>query len=726
MISLHKYFRSSSSLLYRNLRTSTSLTSISHHSTSSTHSHTSPSFSSSASSPSIKIARHEGGYDGKYFSIPLRQDKPITWYSCGPTVYDVAHLGHARTYVATDIIRRILTDYFHEDVQFAMGLTDVDDKIIKKFNEKKNEILLKYNNNINLSNENFLNLARFYENEFFKDLDDLNVKRPDVLLRVSEHIDEIVKYIEKLLQKGNAYVAADGIYFDLSSLNNDIKYDRFGLVPPQTDYNEEEEGTSDRFFDPNHVPASNTSPTTTPSINTSDKLTKTQEEFYQREEECLLNNTFSLPSHSLYKSFHNNYLNNNNTDNLIKLSSNERKTIKKNSKDFALWKFHPTTSPGWPTSLGYGRPGWHIECSALTYSFFGDVLDIHSGGIDLKFPHHTNEIAQSESHNECCGHGGEKRDWVKTWIHTGHLHIEGRKMSKSLKNFISIRDYFNQDYIQILESSSNSSSSSSSTTPTKVSLSAASDEFRLFCLLHQYDSPLTFSTDRILKDARGIRTKFISYFSLISSLKTLQSNDNLYLKQSRKPSNNTLNLLTKFSHEKEQIKLNLLNNFDTSSSINSLLNLINLSIEYLKLTTKEDNYNGINESYDILYSIHDYIYKMLTIFGLKFPYEINYIRNDNNNNNNYIELLELLLNYRTINRNNNIKIIKNIKILEKKLKKNDNDNDINQILLDCLKELLIYTNNSLESSDKIRDDLKYKHKIIVEDSLQGSIWRKDD
>ena len=270
-------------------------------------------------------------------------NSPLTWYSCGPTVYDSSHLGHARTYVCTDIIRRIMTDYFNVRLTYAMGITDIDDKIINKAK------LSGYN-----TWEEMQMMVRKLENDFFHDMDRLNVKRPDSVLRVTEHIPDILAYIQKLIQQNNAYIAADGVYFDFSSLKHE--YDKFGCTNIPT----EEEIISHEIHENN--------PGNSGSSSSSD-------------------------SSSSYK-------------------SSSRLHHKKNSKDFALWKLQlpiNTTQSNdkgdngneskeevfvWDSPWGKGRPGWHIECSAMTHTLFGKHINIHSGGVDLKFPHHTNEIAQ--------------------------------------------------------------------------------------------------------------------------------------------------------------------------------------------------------------------------------------------------------------------------------------------------------------------------------------------
>ena len=248
----------------------------------------------------------------------------LSWYSCGPTVYDSSHMGHARTYVCTDIIRRIMMDYFNVRMNYAMGITDIDDKIIKKGRAFGMQTWCEMQT-----------MVRTLEDDFFRDMDNLNVLRPDTVLRVTEHIPEILAYISRLVELKSAYVAEDGVYFDFSSLQNE--YDKFGNANSAN----EEDGETGAGLAENSV--------------------------YQS----------SATLHS-----------------------------KRSAKDFALWKLQqrapsststvsdPTQECVWASPWGAGRPGWHIECSAMTHSVFGDKIDIHSGGVDLKFPHHTNEIAQ--------------------------------------------------------------------------------------------------------------------------------------------------------------------------------------------------------------------------------------------------------------------------------------------------------------------------------------------
>lgn len=389
----------------------------------------------------------------------------ISWYSCGPTVYDSAHLGHARTYVTLDAIRRALEGMLasqHGDFTtlfYAMGITDIDDKIINRSVEKG---LLP------------AQLARFYEAEFMEDMASLNVKPPTAILRVSEHIEEIQAYISRLLENGLAYISDvdKSVYMSVPSLGQ-----HYGKLAPSYVREKVDNATAREILD------SETAGSFVPGV-------------------------------------------------------------KRDPRDFALWKTQSpagnnspggtgtsTTGPGWDwdSPWGRGRPGWHIECSAMTRSLFGGGLDIHSGGVDLMFPHHCNEIAQADGWmgTEACDHGYE---WVRIWLHTGHLHIQGAKMSKSMKNFITVRDMLRLGYDLDDTALVRSSPSEAEGTP-QIALSSSevrggsekkqasdasdngspggerflvpvSDAFRLFCLSHHYRSTLSFSKDRLHESAR--------------------------------------------------------------------------------------------------------------------------------------------------------------------------------------------------------------------------------
>ncbi|XP_043333428.1 probable cysteine--tRNA ligase, mitochondrial isoform X1 [Cervus canadensis] len=322
------------------------------------------------------------GYDTGvkvYNSLTRRKDPLIvsradaaSWYSCGPTVYDHAHLGHACSYVRFDIIRRILTRVFGCNVIMVMGITDVDDKIIRRANEMS---------------VSPASLARLYEEDFKQDMAALKVLPPTAYLRVTEHVPQIVAFIERIIANGHAYCTANGnVYFDLQS-----RGDRYGKLVGMAPGPEGEPVDSD----------------------------------------------------------------------------------KRHASDFALWKAAKPEEPFWGSPWGDGRPGWHVECSTIASLVFGSRLDIHSGGVDLAFPHHENEIAQCEAFHRC-------PQWGNYFLHSGHLHVKGggEKMSKSLKNYITIKDFLR---------------------------SASPDVFRLFCLRSSYRSAVDYSEGALLEARRLLR-----------------------------------------------------------------------------------------------------------------------------------------------------------------------------------------------------------------------------
>lgn len=271
----------------------------------------------------------------KEIFTPIKDNK-VGMYVCGVTVYDLCHIGHGRTFVCFDVIARYLR-YLGYDLNYVRNITDVDDKIIKRALENK---------------ETCNQLVDRMVVEMYRDFDALNILRPDVEPRATHHIPEIIAIVEKLIQRGHAYVAENGdVMFDIES------FPQYGKLSRQ-DLSQLQAG--------------------------------------------------------------------------VRIEISE---IKKNPMDFVLWKMSKPNEPSWDSPWGKGRPGWHIECSAMNSKQLGEHFDIHGGGSDLMFPHHENEIAQS-----CCAHDGQ---YVNYWIHSGMIMVDKEKMSKSLGNFFTIRDVLN-------------------------------------------------------------------------------------------------------------------------------------------------------------------------------------------------------------------------------------------------------------------------------------------
>ena len=301
--------------------------------------------------------------------IPINDGK-VKMYVCGPTVYDTSHIGHARSVVVFDTIFRWLSklDY---DVKYVRNFTDVDDKIIKKSNE---------------TGVDCTTITEKYIDEFHNEMDALNVLRPSVEPKATEHIQHIIDFIKMLIDKGNAYHVEGGdVYFSIDSFKD------YGKLSGRN---------------PEDMRAG------------------------------------------------------------ARIAVDEKK---KNPLDFVLWKPGKSGEPSWESPWGNGRPGWHIECSAMSYEYLGEGFDIHGGGKDLIFPHHENEIAQSEA---VFG-----RQFVKYWIHNGFVDINNEKMSKSLGNFTMIKE---------------------------VLATYSPEVIRLFLLSKHYRSPIDYSEDSMKEVSLGL------------------------------------------------------------------------------------------------------------------------------------------------------------------------------------------------------------------------------
>ena len=291
--------------------------------------------------------------------VPIEKNK-VKMYSCGPTVYNYFHIGNARPFIIFDTLRNYL-EYRGYEVTFVQNFTDVDDKIINRANEE---------------GISPLEVTDKYIKEYFVDADGLGIRRASVHPRVTECIEDIIEFIEELIQKGHAYEIDGDVYYDTKS------FDGYGKLSRQ---NMEELNAGAR-------------------IDVDDR--------------------------------------------------------KKSPSDFALWKKKKEGEIGWISPWGEGRPGWHIECSVMSRKYLGDTIDIHSGGQDLIFPHHENEIAQSE--------GRSGKEFAHYWLHNGYININNQKMSKSLNNFFTVREISEVIDLEIV---------------------------RFFLLSAQYRNPVNFSQD---------------------------------------------------------------------------------------------------------------------------------------------------------------------------------------------------------------------------------------
>lgn len=378
-----------------------------------------------------------------------QKGRPLRIFVCGPTVYDYAHIGHARTCIFFDFFVKYLRSQGYE-VQYLQNITDVDDKIIKRAAEE---------------NKSPAELAKFFTKTYLEDMKSLGVNAVNDYAPATKFIPEIIAQVERLIKKGFAYkIDGDGWYFDIA------KFADYGKLSGRT------------------------------ALQAEDAVSRVDESVGKR-----------------------------------------------NRGDFCLWKFSRansaapsdssgnanarmrTNEPIWNAPFGNGRPGWHIEDTAITEKFFGPQYDIHGGGIDLKFPHHEAEIAQQES-------ASGLKPLVKLWMHTGALLVEGKKMSKSLGNFVTVRDFLKK---------------------------YPADVLRWLTLTHHYRSPVDYSDE------------------MAERAKAALDNINKFLAQ--------LDFLAEHSEEKNHYGADMIINAVDGEFANALADDINTPIAIASI------YNGITE-----------------------------------------------------------------------------------------------------------------------------------
>lgn len=454
---------------------------------------------------------------------PLNPGK-VTMYVCGPTVYNYIHIGNARSAVAFDTIRRYL-EYRGFEVNYVSNFTDVDDKIIKASQE------------MNLSVKE---ITEKFINAFYEDTSALNVKKATLNPRVMDNMDDIIKFIEVLVQKGYAYESAGDVYYKTR------KFKDYGKLSGQL-IDDLEQGASSRVDDIDQ-----------------DK--------------------------------------------------------KQDPLDFALWKKAKQGEISWDSPWGQGRPGWHIECSVMSTKYLGDTIDIHAGGQDLEFPHHENEIAQSEAKT------GKK--FARYWLHNGFVTIgeEDQKMSKSLGNFVTVHDLLKEVNPQVI---------------------------RFFMSTTQYRRPIRYSSAN-LNEAKVNLNK----------LQTAYENLSYRLKDS------------------------------VEGNVKEVeVNFANLEKDFVKVMDDDFNVqNGISVVYEMA--------KQLNVYSEK---EKVYTDTINNLINTYKKVVEIF----------------GISFSEEK-----------ELLDDTIEQLIqerneARKNKNFKRSDEIRDLLK-EQGIILEDTAQGTRWKRND
>ncbi len=385
---------------------------------------------------------------------PLSPPK-VGIYVCGVTVYDLCHIGHARSLIVFDIIYRYLK-FKGYDVTFVRNFTDIDDKIIKRANEE---------------NITYKEISERYIDEFNKDVKTLNILPPTFEPKATEHISEMINFIQTLVNKGFAYNVDGNVYFAVD------KFKDYG------------------------------------------KLSKK------------------------------------NTDDLLSGARIDIDQSKRNPLDFALWKKSKDNEPFWDSPWGKGRPGWHIECSVMSMKYLGSTFDIHGGGKDLIFPHHENEIAQSEAFSSL--------PFATHWIHNGFVNINKEKMSKSLGNFFTIRD-----------------------TLQKV----PPDVLRFFLLNSHYHKPIDFSEESIETSKNAYLKLCYAIDRLLNIVKDFSSNSEI-------DENSLSKTQKKFINTFQSFKVNFFNAMD--DDFNSA-KAIGFLFEFISELNKIINIPNLNPNEDFL------------------------------------------------------------------------------------------------------------------------------
>ena len=405
---------------------------------------------------------------------PLQSGK-IGIYTCGVTVYDLCHIGHARSIIAFDVVYRYFT-YKGYEVTFVRNFTDIDDKIINK----ANQLGVPFNE-----------VSEKYIKEYYVDINKLNIKKPTFEPKATEHIDEMIQFVKALIDKDFAYEVDGDVYYEVE------KFKDYG------------------------------------------KLSKK------------------------------------NIDELLagaRIDINEKK---KNPLDFALWKKSKENEPYWESPWGKGRPGWHLECSVMSMKYLGETFDIHGGGKDLIFPHHENEIAQSEAYSG--------KPFAIYWLHNGFVNINKEKMSKSLGNFLTIREVVQRIHPDIL---------------------------RFFLLTSHYRSPIDFSEENIKNSANGYIRLNYSLEKLYSILgNEISSDSSINEKNLTKAQRKLLN---KLEETKESFFSAMDDDFNTAKAIGIIYDFL----PHLNKIIYAPNLNLNEDLKKILLNIKKFFSDVSQILGL--------------------------------------------------------------------------------------------------------------
>ncbi|KAJ9601009.1 hypothetical protein L9F63_000847, partial [Diploptera punctata] len=513
--------------------------------------------------------------------------RQVLWYSCGPTVYDASHMGHARSYISFDILRRVLSDYFGYDVLYVMNITDIDDKIIKR--ARQNYLYDKYTSE---------------GHSLMKNLDDAK----SVLELFSENVKTTTDpdkkcMLEKLLTKMTTAVEELEIAVK-SNVEKKIKEAQEALLreakDPLSEWLDLVQGATvtdnsifaelPRYWESQFHEDMDALNVLRPSVLT--RVSEYIPEIIAYIERIIVNGLAYESNGSVY--FDVNGFDKQKGHHYAKLVpeaygdakslqdgegdlciSEDRLNEKRSTNDFALWKRSKAGEPWWDSPWGHGRPGWHIECSVMASDICGESLDIHTGGVDLKFPHHDNELAQAEAYFD-------NDHWVRYFLHSGHLTIAGCKMSKSLKNFITIKEAL---------------------------IKHTARQLRLAFLLHSWKDTLDYSTNTMEMAVQY--EKLLNEFFLTVKDLTRCSSGKTQVSSYQKWGKHELELSKKFIAAKDSVHASLCDNVDTRGALDAMRDLIGICNVYIR----DKRASNLEANCLLLRDIASYITWIFRIFG---------------------------------------------------------------------------------------------------------------
>lgn len=556
--------------------------------------------------------------DSKQTLVPRGgpSSRQLSWYECGPTVYDSAHMGHARNYVTFDIVRRILEDYFGYSILYVMNVTDVDDKIIRR--AKRNYLLQQYQKQHTDSKQVLAEAYKTLKDSIAAQTSKLSAAQREAeearntatsaraqQLKEASKKEKLAKELEtaasqeqlklkqwqvaqqRLDDKGSQARVADILIIAGDSIG-DLLDKQLGHTVTDKDIFRQHAARYEAEFLEDMDALGCRRP---------DVMTRVSEYIPEIVEyiKTIMSNGMAYESNgsvhfdtqAFRKAGHVYGKLNPWAVGSAALAADDPDTRqgdgeKRHPTDFALWKAAKPGEPAWDSPWGEGRPGWHIECSAMASKIIGEQLDIHSGGEDLRFPHHDNELAQAEAHYHTCG----CQQWVNYFLHTGHLSIEGLKMSKSLKNFVTIREALASDF--------------------------TGRQLRLMFALSPWDRPMQYG-QQAADEMQAKETLFKNFFQN-AEVVMRQHNSVKHRSKWDEDDCKERSLAKQIQQAQQRVHEALLDNLNSKAALDALLDLVKDTNKYL--SDRRSNAQGPPAQPFLVRKAAAYVTRILSVFGI--------------------------------------------------------------------------------------------------------------